>query len=381
MTTDPNEPRPDTVDELTGRWFDSEPDHIESAGAAEEVRANLDTEQARRAAGLQLVHSLLIQLSHRDKEERERQIRTLMDRITEETPGHEVRPAISHHVVRRFVRYGIAAAIIISISVVVTQTPSNTATAAMAQMIAAMDQAGDRTYSICVEGHRGDRRPPRDDRVGPPPQPRDRPGRPDPPPPERQRGPGERAVLDGSTLYLRGTDQFVLFRPTPSGRTLINGGDGRTRWMIRPEKPVLVSSDPGAFPIPMPEELAALVSLDLKATLQRIQEHYRVKRREESPPDGTQDGATLYLDAEKVSRGFHGPKNIELWSEAETGLLLRIEFADIPLEDYPFPVRLIIELTSQTPLADNWFTRQAHHAEDAEVYDVSADPDELGQPL
>ncbi len=378
MMIDPNEREPDAVDELTGRWFDSEPDPVESMGAAEEVRAKLDTEQVRRAASLQLVHALLTQLSDRDNEAKERQIRTLMDRIAAAPPGHAGGPAKSQHVFRRLLRYGIAAAIIISILIVVTQTPSNTATAAMAQMIAAMEQAGDRTYTIRVEGRPGERRPPRPDRFDPPPDPRDRPA---PPPPERPRQRGERAVLDGSTLYLRGTDQFILFRPTPSGRTLINGGDGRTRWMIRPEKPVLVSSDPGAFPIPMPEELAALVSLDLKATLQRIQEHYRVKRREESPPEGTRDGVTLYLDAEKVSRNFHGPKNIELWSEAETGLLLRIEFADIPLEDYPFPVRLIIELTSETPLADNWFTRHTHHAEDAEVYDVSSGQDGPERPL
>ena len=47
------------------------------------------------------------------------------------------------------------------------------------------------------------------------------------------------------------------------------------------------------------------------------------------------------------------------------------EFADIYLEDYPSPVRLIIELIDQTPLADDWFTRQTHHSQDAEVHDVS----------
>ncbi|MBN2455324.1 MAG: hypothetical protein JXB29_02115 [Sedimentisphaerales bacterium] len=75
------------------------------------------------------------------------------------------------------------------------------------------------------------------------------------------------AGLDGATLYLRGNDKFVLLRHTPSGRTLINGSNGQTRWLIRPDKPVLVSNDPQAFRIPMPPDLEAILSLDLKATL------------------------------------------------------------------------------------------------------------------
>ena len=187
----------------------------------------------------------------------------------------------------------------------------------------------------------------------------------------RRREPGERAVLDGATFYLRGNDKFVLYRRTPSGKNVINGSDGQTRWHIRPNQPVLVSRDRQAFRIPMPQELAAILSLDLKATLLHIRNHYKVKYLEEITDDQQQDSSWKYLDARKIRHDFPGPKNIEIWADIETGLLRRIEFADIHLQGDPSPKRLIIDLIDQTQLSEDWFTRHAHHPQDAEVIYIS----------
>lgn len=145
-------------------------------------------------------------------------------------------PQVPRRYVGPVIRWSTAALIIISVTVLLTSLPSNKAMATIDQMIAAVENAGDRTYSIIV----------RDQRTGQ----RERPSsrltvqRSD-----RQ----ERAGFDGAALYLRGKDQYVLYRYTPSGQTVINGSDGQTNWLIRPARPVLVSNDRQAFRIPIPE--------------------------------------------------------------------------------------------------------------------------------
>jgi len=346
MTTEPHEHDNSDINEFTGQWFDSEPGDSEPGQP-------LDTKQRQRSADLQLAHSLLLQLSDCDDGAKERRIQDVMQRIRRggETSAGEPNSMLAklRCYMRPLVPYGIAAVLIISVVFLITQMPTNSAVAAIDQMIAAIDQAGDRTYSIMVKENRRERRPPQ-------------PGR----NPGNRRLPGERASLDGATLYLRGGGKFVLYRRTPSGKTVINGSDGQTRWHIRPDKPVLVSNDPEAFRIPMPEELAAILSLDFKATLQHIRKHYEVKYLEDFRDGRQQDRNFKYLDA-----------SIEICAEGETGLLMRIEFADIRLQGDPSLKRLIIDLIDQSPLSEDWFSRQAHHAPDAEIdflYDSSGAP-------
>jgi outer membrane lipoprotein-sorting protein len=217
-------------------------------------------------------------------------------------------------------------------------------------MIAAIENAGDRTYSIIV----------RDQRTG-----------------KRERASGrftsmkryrqERAGLDGATLYLRGRYKYVLYRYTPSGKTVTNGSDGLTNWLIRPERPVLVSNNPQAFRIPMPEDLANLLTLDFSDTLQQIREHYKIKYLGSVPVDQNQEVSWTYLHARQQKRKFNGPRVIRIWAHPDTGLLRRIEFADIRLQDNPEPKKLILDLMDQKQLPDTWFTHTAHHSEDAEV--------------
>lgn len=345
MTTEPNNHEFDDIDELTGKWFDIEPED----SASSEHGKSFNKDQIRRAAQLQLVHSLLLQLADKDEVVKESRIQSLMQKIDSNNKISEkfYRLAIP------LIRYGIAAGFIIAVIFLFTQIPTNTAMAAIDQMIVAIDHAGDRTYSIKVEDEQKGRQPP-----------------PRPPQQRREKG-GERAELDGATLYLRGNNQFVLYWLTPSGKTVINGSDGQTNWHIRPDKPVLVSNNPEAFRIPMSPELAAILSLDLKATLIHIRDNYKVKYLEDIAGDQKKNDQWTYLDAQKISKDFPGPKNIEIWADSQTGLLLRIEFADIHLEDDHAPKRLIIELVDQKQLSDDWFTRQAHHTQDAEVDFVS----------
>jgi hypothetical protein len=151
----------------------------------------------------------------------------------------------------------------------------------------------------------------------------------------------------------------------------VNGSNGQTNWLIRPRREVLVSDDLQAFRIPVPVDLADLLTLDFSDTLQQIRERYRVKYLGTVPVEQDKDASWTYLHATKPNRRFRGPRVIKIWAHPDTGLLRRIEFADIRLQDNPKPMKLILDLMDQKQLPNDWFTHSAHHPADAEVDSLS----------
>lgn len=321
------------ADELVGTWLDSEP-----AAAGSVIPARHGKSQVRRAADLQLVHSLLVHMAQRDESAAQARVQAVLHGI--DAMGRPT--ARLARLTRSFAPYALAAMLALACIAFFMQMQTNTAAAAVDRMIAAFDRAGDRTYQLTL----------RDAGKG---------GRPEP------AGPGERAQLDGATLYLRGSDKFVLSRLTPSGKTVINGSDGRTRWLIRPDKPVLISTDPQAFRIPMPPDLAQILSLDLKETLVHIRDNYRV-----AYVDSAGQNAPTHIEATKTAKGIPGPKNIRISADAG-GLLTEVEFIGIHLQGDQTPRNLTIRLSDQKQLSDDWFTHQAHHPADAEVDSVTGE--------
>ena len=117
----------------------------------------------------------------------------------------------------------------------------------------------------------------------------------------------------------------------------------------------------------MPENLANLLTLDFSDTLQQIREHYKIKYLGIVLVEQDQGTSWAYLDARQQKRKFKGPRVIRIWAHPDTGLLRRIEFADIHLQDNPEPKKLIFDLMDQKQLPESWFTHTAHHPEDTEV--------------
>jgi outer membrane lipoprotein-sorting protein len=358
MTTEPNESENDPVDRLSNHWLDAEPDDSEFGESAIDVSESLDSQQLCRAADVQLLHAMLTGLAENSEDARHRRVNKLMQSIRADKEKIAGKKATSTQKPRRYVgpavRLGTAAMIIISLAILLIYLPSNKAMATIDQMISAIENAGDRTYSVIVRDYETGRR----DRGG-----------------ARSAVDGrsrrERAVLDGATLYLRGRGQYVLYRYTPSGQTVVNGSDGLTNWLIRPKREVLVSNNPQAFRIPMPEDLADLLTLDFGDTLQRIRERYKIKYLGTVPVEQGQDSSWAYLHATMQNRRFRGPRVIRIWAHPDTGLLRRIEFADIQLQGYAEPKKLIFDLVDLKQLPNDWFTHSAHHPADAEVDSLS----------
>ena len=121
MTSQPNNPEKG-VDELIGKWLDSESGNSDHDESSEDVNSSLTKEQIRRSAELQLVHSLLLQLADRDEVAKERRVQKVMQEI-------ESNDDISgkfNRIIEPLVRYGVAAVIIISVAILFTQLSSNT---------------------------------------------------------------------------------------------------------------------------------------------------------------------------------------------------------------------------------------------------------------
>jgi len=354
MTTEPNESENDPVDRLSNQWLDAEPGDSELNKSAMDALESLDGKQLCRAADVQLVHAMLMGLAENSKDARQRRVKKLMESIRadwkKQAKEKAARPQKPHRYVGPAIRWGTAAMVIISLAVLLTSLPSNKAMATIDQMIAAIENAGDRTYSIIVRDQKTGRRDRRAGKFA-----------------VERRNRHERVVFDGATLHLRGRGKYVLCRYTPSGQTVINGSDGQTNWLIRPRRAVLVSNNPQAFRIPMPEDLANLLTLDFSDTLQQIRERYKIKYLGTVPVEQDQEPSWSYLHATRQNRRFKGPRVIRIWAHPDTGLLRRIEFADIQLQGDPEPKKLIFDLRDQKPLPENWFTHTAHHSEDAEV--------------
>jgi outer membrane lipoprotein-sorting protein len=354
MTTEPNESENSVADGLTNQWLDAEPGEFELNESATEVSEPLDNKQLCCAADVQLIHAMLMSIAENSKDARQSRVDKLMQSIKADRKKQTGEKTTSPQRPRRYVgpviQWSTAAMIIISLAVLLTSLPSNKAMATIDQMIAAIENAGDRTYSIIVRDQKTGRREWGSGRFD-----------------VERRNRQERAIFDGATLYLRGRDKYVLYRYTPSGQTVINGSGGQTNWLIRPRRPVLVSNNPEAFRIPMPEDLAGLLTLDFSDTLQQIRESYKIKYLGTVPVEQTQEASWAYLHATRQNRRFKGPRVIRIWAHPDTGLLRRIEFADITLQGDPEPKKLIFDLRDQKELAENWFTHIAHHSEDAEV--------------
>jgi len=235
---------------------------------------------------------------------------------------------------------------------------SNPALAALDRVLEAMDDPVDRTYEISVEPgegpelREGGRKPPERGASRLPPEDR-RPG------------------LDGALLYVRNGNQFVLFRSTHSGELVINGSDGVEHWLIRPGRPVLVSTDPGAFRIPMPENLATIPLVDIRASLTGLRVAYQIE--ELAAERLAEDDPTRWrhLRARKIDRATKGPKTVSIWFHPATNLIGRIRFEQMHLQGRPEPRCMTMSLVSHQPLPANWFDHDAHHAPDTPIERVT----------
>jgi len=362
----PAQPDPDRA---AGWWMDGDAEEPGPASGPapdwpDEAAGRLSDRDRLRAAELQLVHALLLHLSDQEGLGSQARIDRAVQAIRQLPPGTTAEETKAVRRVERprrrvglLARWAVAASLLAAASWFYLST-SNPALAALDRIVQAMDDPVDRTYEISVEP--ADHPAPRGPGRKPPPRGDGH------PPPENPR-PG----LDNAILYARGADQTVLYRSTPGGRWVISGSNRRENWLIRPDRPVLVSSDPKAFRIPMPENLATIPLVDIRLSLTSLRHGYEL---EELPPEGLDDGSSTlwrHLRARKIVPATKGPNAVSIWFHPTTSLIGRVDFEQVHMQGRPEPRQMTISLVSTEPLPANWFEHAAHHAPDAVLEQVA----------
>ena len=224
-----------------------------------------------------------------------------------------------------------AAALVISFTLLLVSP--NPAAAAVSQIIAAWEQAMDRTYTISVLA--GDSWQPLRD--------------------------GRSVGYESATLHLRGRSEFVLVRPLAHGGQVITGSDGQTNWDIRGRGPVRVSADTSRFRGGIPGEYQNLPFLDLSSLFQSLAADYDLTVHEVA------DDLTLQrLSAHKRNRDKRGLPRMEFLFRKETGKVVKMELHGLP-EEKGGPRAVILTLSSETTFPSDFFTHHAHHEPEREV--------------
>lgn len=168
-------------------------------------------------------------------------------------------------------------------------------------------------------------------------------------------GDERRPPIDGATLYVRSPEKYVLVRRFPNGEQFVTGSDGVRSWAIRPAGAVRVSKDPLRFRGPVPGHQHGLPFVDLRSDLVQLRDAYIVTLL------GTDDKGRRGLLAEKKSPRYRGPRQVELWYDARTGVIDRMVFRGMP-RARGGPSSVSVELLDQRSLGADYFQHDRHHA-------------------
>jgi len=167
-------------------------------------------------------------------------------------------------------------------------------------------------------------------------------------------GRGRKPGIDGTRLFLRGDDRFLLVRRFGDGSEFLTGSDGAMGWAVPPKGPVHLSRDVRRFRRGMPGEREELPFVDLRAGLEELRLGYRLAL--------TADGEAPVLRAERQRRRGRGPETVTVWFD-DDGIATRIEMAGLAAEDGQ-PRAVALELVSREDRGPDFFGHAAHHAAD-----------------
>ncbi|MFO0910943.1 MAG: hypothetical protein U0794_21815 [Isosphaeraceae bacterium] len=303
--------------ELIHRYLDGLLDPTEEATLNDWIKA--DPLHAREFAALTRLHNSL---------------RDVMPATPSELPSEPARPRRSEQrrVRRRRLAYAIGMFALVSSSLALWSffpTQLNASTE-LDRIIAQAEISNDRSYRI----QNLDARPETTDDQKPP--------------------------IDGATLDVRPPNQYVLTRRYPDGRVFVTGSDGERSWAVPPAGPVHVSDDPMRFRGPVPGHQHGIPFTNLRSDLVQLRDAYDLSVLP-TRPDGLRG-----LRAVKKSAGYRGPRRVDLWYDARSGIIQEMNFGGMP-QARGGPDSVAVRLQSQAALAPDHFGHEAHHASDRPV--------------
>lgn len=328
------------VNDFLSDWFDDEePTSSDKEDAIVEDSSELIADSL-------LIHGLLADIGGRDHEQETQNLRGVMKRIDSESDSKTAtlaRPSGTDGR-RRFAILTSALTIAAAVLVVfVVLGPRQNVSAAMASLEKVLEAAAkpfDRTYLVhVVEEYPHDKRPKNLSREA--------------------WGRESKQQIDGATLFVRGANQYVLTVMLPSGEKRTSGCDGEVSWAFREDGPVLVSTDLSRFRGGVPGQQQDIPFMNIHAHISRLRSGYEVDLTDEQEfvPNGTQ---LSQLVGVRKSRDVRGPKQIEIWFDADNGTVHRMLLDGLP-RGHSGPKSVMLELEDETNLSPDFFSHDAHH--------------------
>ena len=169
------------------------------------------------------------------------------------------------------------------------------------------------------------------------------------------------ASVDGAVLYLRGPDRYVLARVDASGDEVLTGCDGVHAWIVPVKGPVRVSRDVRRFSGLLPGSQQGVAFVDPHDGLGELAGSYDVRL---FPPES--DGGFAQIVATRRAGARGGPKRIEIAYDTQTAVIRAMRLENLP-QGRGGPRSVEFELVDDSPLGDDFFTHEFHHAADRAV--------------
>jgi hypothetical protein len=167
-------------------------------------------------------------------------------------------------------------------------------------------------------------------------------------------------------LYVEGNDRFALRHPTLlPGADLWLGKNGDTNWVVPVIGPVLTGNDLALSRWLSVQEQFSTPYLHVTTVLDRMSRGYRLWQLGESTVHCVTGKDVLcrhVLGELKREADQNLPATIELWSDAESGVAIRIEARWSLSASDSGRERVVIEFADQPDLPDNWFEAEGHYS-------------------
>ncbi|MEZ6043473.1 MAG: hypothetical protein R3C20_23485 [Planctomycetaceae bacterium] len=167
---------------------------------------------------------------------------------------------------------------------------------------------------------------------------------------------GAKPSVDGALLHVRGPNQYVLVRYFADGTEFITGSNEKTAWSVPPRGRVRVSSDTTRFRGAVPGQQQAIPFIDMRNSLRQLQESYEIDLSPEKTPEGWRR-----MNATRKASATGGPKQVSIWYDATSGAVHRMLLERLP-KGRGGPNSVLLELTDQSRLPDDFFSHESHHA-------------------
>jgi hypothetical protein len=177
---------------------------------------------------------------------------------------------------------------------------------------------------------------------------------------------GNRRREVGNDLYVQGNDRFALRHPA-----LLPGADGwlgkngDQAWVVPSFGPVRTGNDLALSRWLSSQEQLSTPYLHVTTVLDRMSRGYRLQELGEATirtAEGNDVVCRHVLGELKTGKNPKLPATIELWSDAQTGVAMRVE-ARWPLSTSESGrEEVVLEFAGQPELPDNWFDPEGHYS-------------------